>query len=156
MIKKTKDTTIPKPEDPPKDCNITQIKILKKQVSSYVKRPEVYQENKSKLYAVIWGQYSGMIQTQIKALKADDDLFKDSDSFKLLKEIKGISYYFETCDNLYLSMHDAKVTFYTNKTLVCLRGGVLGSNEYYLGRDLSVKDACTGRTQSEIDSVLGL
>ena len=55
------------------------------------------------------------MKTKIKALKAYKDLSDNSDSLKLLKEIKGISYHFETRGNLYLSMYDVKVAFYTNK-----------------------------------------
>jgi len=53
MITKMEDTTIPEPEDPPKDCNMTKTEIWKKQVSSYIKRAEMYKENKSKQYFVI-------------------------------------------------------------------------------------------------------
>ena len=81
-------TTIPEAEDPPKDCNMTKTEIWKKQVSSYMKRAALYKENKSKLYSMIWGQCSDMMKTKIKALKAYEELSKDSDSLKLLKDTK--------------------------------------------------------------------
>ena len=105
MIKKMEDTTIPEPNDPQKDCNMTKTEIWKKQVSSYVKRAESYLENKSKLYSVIWGQCSETMKTKIQAFEAYEDL----------SEVKGISYCFETRENLYSAMHDAKVAVYTNK-----------------------------------------
>ena len=88
----------------------------------------MYKENKSKLYSVIWGQCSDTMKKKLKALKAYKDLSDDSDSLKLLKEIKGILYWFDTRDNLYSSMHDAKVAFYTNKQ------GKDESNSDYLSR----------------------
>jgi len=85
MIKKLEDTNIPELEDPPKDCNMTKTEIWKKQVSSHVKRAELYKENKSKLYSVIWGQCSDdTMKTKIKALKAYEDLSEDSNSLKVL------------------------------------------------------------------------
>ena len=80
-----------------------------------VKRAEMYNENKNKLYSVIWGQYSDTIKTKLKALNSYEELSEGSDSLKLLKEIKGMSYHFETRDNSYSSMHEAKVAFYKNK-----------------------------------------
>ena len=58
MIKKMEDSTIPEPEDPPEDCSMTKKEIWKKQISNYVKRVEMYNKNKNKLYSVIWGQCS--------------------------------------------------------------------------------------------------
>ena len=109
------DSTIPEPEDPPEECSMTKKEIWKKQISNYVKRAEMYNENKNKLYSVIWGQCSDTMKTKLKALKAYEEISEGSDSLKLLKEIKGISYRFETRNNLYSSMHDAKVAFYKNE-----------------------------------------
>ena len=55
------------------------------------------------------------MKTKLKALKVYEDMSDDGDSLTLLKEIKGISYRFETRDNIYSSMHDAKAAFYKNK-----------------------------------------
>jgi len=54
-------------------------------------------------------------KTKLKALKVYEDMSDDGDSLALLKEIKGISYRFETRDNIYSSTHDAKAAFYKDK-----------------------------------------
>ena len=55
---------------------------------------------------MIWGQFSDTMKKNSKALKAYEDLSEHhSDSLKLLKEIKGILYRFETLDSLLVFVH---------------------------------------------------
>ena len=115
MVKKMKDTVITVPTDPKSTATKTELKIWDKTVESYVKRIDMYAENKSTLYSVLWGQCSDTMKTKIKALANFETMSEHSDSLALLKEIKGISYRFECRDNIYMSMDDAKAIFYTNK-----------------------------------------
>ena len=55
------------------------------------------------------------MKTKIKALDIFELVSENSDSLVLLKETKGISYRFESRDNIYMFMDDAKALFYTNK-----------------------------------------
>ena len=57
------------------------------------------------------------MKTKIEALDIFELISENSDSLALLKEIKGISYRFESMDNIYMSMDDAKALFYANKQL---------------------------------------
>ena len=108
MVKKMKDTVIAMPVDPKDDASKTELKIWDKRIESYVKRIDTYAENKSTIYSVLWGQCSDTMKTKIKALDIFELISENSDSLALLKEIKGISYRFESRDNIYMSMDDAK------------------------------------------------
>ena len=87
-------------------------------IEIYVKIIDTYAENKSTLYSVLWGQCSNRMKTKIKALDIFELISENSDILALLKEIKGISYRFESRDNIYISMDDAKALFYTNWVVV--------------------------------------
>ena len=115
MVKKMDDTVITVPMDPKSTATKTELKIWDKTVESYVKRIDLYAENKSTIYSVLWGQCSDTMKTKIKALANFETMSDHSNSLTLLKEIKGISYRFESRDNIYMSMDDAKALFYTNK-----------------------------------------
>ena len=115
MVKKLDDKVFTVPTDPKSTATKTELKIWDKTVESYVKRIDLYAENKSTLYSVLWGQCTDTMKTKIKALANFKTMSEHSNSLTLLKEIKGISYRFESRDNIYMSMDDAKALFYTNK-----------------------------------------
>jgi hypothetical protein len=115
MVKTMEDKEFTEPKDPKDDATKTQLKIWEKSVENYVKRTDTYEDNKSTLYSVLWGQCSDTMKTKIRSITVYDTMSEHSDSLTLLKEIKGISYRFESKDNLYMSMDDAKALFYTNK-----------------------------------------
>ena len=121
------DTTIPIQKDHFITDTLSEPKSMEKKILNYVKRTEeIYKEKKSTPVSIIWGQCSDTMMTNIKALDVYyKDLSECSDRLELMKEIKVIFNGFESQDNLYMPMDDAKASFYTNK-----HGQVESSSDY--------------------------
>ena len=77
--------------------NINQVEmdIYKENIKVYVSRQNRYQENKEKMYSVIWGQCSSSLQSKIQS-KLFQQIDRTRDCLQLLKEIKGVMFNFET------------------------------------------------------------
>ena len=89
MVKKMTDMVITVPTDLKSTATKTELKIWDKTVGSYVKRIDLYIENKSTLYSVLWGQCSDTMKAKIKALENFEKMSEHSNSLtSLLKEIK--------------------------------------------------------------------
>ena len=65
--------------------NQIEIVIYKENVKVFVMRKNGYQENKEKLYSVIWGQCSNAIQPRLQSKTRFTDMDKERDCLKLSK-----------------------------------------------------------------------
>ena len=70
--------------------------IYKERVKIYVSRKDRYEENKDKLYSIIWGQCSNAMQSKLQNKTTFQDIDDNGQCLNLLKEIKGIIFNFET------------------------------------------------------------
>ena len=84
-------------------------------MSAYCTRTDYLDSNLKTVYAVIWGQCSEAVKAKVTSL--DDFETKshkcDCVCVWILKEIEGITYCFEGQRYIYLSLDDARTTYYT-------------------------------------------
>jgi Zinc knuckle len=112
--------TAPKIEEPP-DLPATPTKrqevIWEASLKSYSRRVEELRSNLTTLYAVIWGQCSEAMRTKIRALDNYNVESHANNCTWLLNEIKGVTHQFDTKRNIFLSLLDARIAYYTCKQL---------------------------------------
>jgi hypothetical protein len=56
MLENLEDFNLPRPENPEDEADRFEMESWKKQLDLYWKRRGIYQDNKMKLYSLIWGQ----------------------------------------------------------------------------------------------------
>jgi len=116
MVSLTKDFVKPEILKPTElevsETNRLVIAIWEKKVSAYCTRADYLDSNLKTAYAVIWGQCS---EAMAKITSLDDFEAKrhESDCVWILKEIKGITYRFEGQRYIYLSLDNARTSYYT-------------------------------------------
>ena len=132
MLKYEKEFTLEKPTQPISTTTTTRSQdaidqdIYKEQIKMYVSRKERYVENKDKLYSVIWGQCSDSIQSKLQSKPTFHNIDESRDCLRLLKEIKGIMFNYESQQYPIISMHMAALKYFTTK-----QGKFEGLTEYY-------------------------
>ena len=105
--------TIPEPEElDPEETNLLVKAIWNKKVTSYCTRTDYLESNLKTAYAVIWGQCSKAMKAKLTSLDDFKTKSHDSDSIWILKESKGITYGFEGQSDIYLSLDDARTSYY--------------------------------------------
>ena len=120
------ETEIELPKDPPENATKFQTRLWEKDVDLYATQIRAYRSNKCALFSLVWGQCSESMQSKVKSSNGYDEMVDSNDSLALLKTIKGISYKFESQDNIYLALDDAKSSFYS------YHQGSDESNAFYL------------------------
>ena len=75
------------------------LNLGKKQLDLYWKRRGIYEDNKMKLYSLIWGQCSKTTQSKLETHIDYQQCKKDYDSLKLIKIIK--EFVFKSDDQQY-------------------------------------------------------
>ena len=109
------DLTPSKPLHPGDSADKTDLRIWEKQVDKYVERMNAYTNNKHALYAIIWGQCSESMQSRLKTVDDFETIDEDRDCLKLLNEIQGITYKFETQRYPYEALWDVLLSFYQHR-----------------------------------------
>jgi hypothetical protein len=82
-------------------------------MKTYIKRVDLLESNKKALYAIVWGQYSPMIQYKIESLNNYQKSNNPCDCIWLLKERQGITRQFEGSRNVFISLDDAWSNYYS-------------------------------------------
>jgi len=80
-------------------------------VSAYCTRTDYLDSNLKTAYAVIWGQCSKAIKAKLTSLDDFETKSHESDCIWILKEM-GITYCFKGQPYIYLSLDDARTTYY--------------------------------------------
>ena len=105
--------TIPPPMEIADDATTTQTMIAKKQIDLYVMRLQQLEDNIQKLYSVVWGQCTELLQAKLEALPDFKSRIKDKyDGIELLKSIQVIMYKFEDNKYLYENLYNAWRSYY--------------------------------------------
>ena len=86
--------------------------MWRRESDKYDKRKSEYDENKSALYMLVWGQCSEGVKSKIKSVKNYTKMQSNYDCLGLLLTIKGITFKFETQVNIFVSIREAKIRFY--------------------------------------------
>ena len=81
-------------------------------MSAYCTRTDYLDSNLKTAYAVIWGQCSEAMKAKLTSLDDFKTKSHESDCVWILKEIKGITYRFEGQRYIYLSLDNARTTYY--------------------------------------------
>jgi hypothetical protein len=113
MVKTMTDTVETAPMDIADTATKTEVKIWEMEIDQFVKNKRNYKSNKVMLHSVIWGQCSEAMQAKVKTDPSFQTIHDNSDSLALIKIIKGIAYKFESQQNMYLALDNAKSAFYT-------------------------------------------
>jgi hypothetical protein len=116
MVSLTKDFVkpeIPKPTElEVSETNRLVIAIWEKKVSAYCTRTDYLDSNLKTAYAVIWGQCSEAMKAKLTSLDDFETKSHESDCVWILKEIKCITYPFEGQRYIYLSLDNARTSYY--------------------------------------------
>jgi hypothetical protein len=81
-------------------------------MKTYMKRVDLLESNTRAIYAIVWGQYSPMMQSKVESLNAFESKSAFCDCIWLLKEIQGITHRFEGTRNVFISLDDAWSNYY--------------------------------------------
>ena len=129
MLKHKQDFVLARPSAPSgstRSSSTVEQDIYKEKIKGYVARMEKYSENKHKLYSVIWGQYSDSMQSKLQNKDNFTKINEDQDCLRLLKEIKGVMFNFESEQYPIISMHQA-----TYKYITARQGKTETLTDYY-------------------------
>jgi hypothetical protein len=105
--------TITEPSDIADDAGKQELLIWETALKSYSRRSEELKSNLTKLYAVILGQCSEAMRNKLRALDDFNEENKNNNCIWLLNEIKGVTHQFDTKRNMYLSLLDARIAYFT-------------------------------------------
>ena len=106
-------STIPMPTAPVADpMPVLLAAIFSEQVKEYVKQTSRPQENIKWLWALVWGQCSDTIWTQLQSLETYDDMHTASNGLQLLIAIKDLMFNVQEQKYVPLSSHLAKRQFF--------------------------------------------
>ena len=71
-----------------------------------------YNENIKKLYALVWGQCTDMMQQKLESSTGWDEIWRNGDGLKLLILIKNIAYAFQSQNYPGRAIHEAKKRYF--------------------------------------------
>lgn len=86
--------------------------IWHKKVKEWLKRSNMREENIQKVYSLVWGQCTEILQAKLGVLKNFKTIKDSYDAVALLKEIKGTTFKFEDERYLQHSIYFAWKNFY--------------------------------------------
>eukprot|EP00957_Ditylum_brightwellii_P003986 303669-Ditylum_brightwellii.AAC.1 len=86
--------------------------ILAKEYNLFVKHKATYLDNKTKMYAIAYGQYSEAMRAKLEGEEGYKEAAMESDVIKLLKIIKRISYQYQSQRYPHRAVHAAMRALY--------------------------------------------
>lgn len=107
--------TMPEEFDEKKNTSKLALALWNKEVDSYSGRLTRLNDNLKALYAVAWGQCSDGMKAKLKTSDDYEQKHNDTNVSWLLKEIRGVTFGFESQRSLYLSLQIARKDFYSFK-----------------------------------------
>jgi hypothetical protein len=81
--------------------------IWETSMKTYMKRVDLLESNTRAIYAIVWGQYSPMMQLKVDSLDAFESKSSTCDGIWLLREIQGITHRCEGTRHVCISLDDA-------------------------------------------------
>jgi hypothetical protein len=103
------------PADLPTGAGKREEVIWEASLKTFARRTEELRSNLTTIYAVIWGQCSEAMRTKIRSLSDFALENRLNNCIWLLGEIKGVTHQFDTKRNVFLSLLDARIAYYTCK-----------------------------------------
>ena len=127
MIKTLQESVIPEPtESTTIKSDKVRERVFEEKIKSYVQKQESYEENKSKLWDVIWDQSSDALQHKLESLTGYEKILEEVDCATLLQSIKKLMYQQQGSDYLPITIYEAKLN-----SLICRQGKKESLNRYY-------------------------
>jgi hypothetical protein len=84
-------------------------------MKTYMKRLDQMDSNTRKIYSIVWGQSSPLMQSKLESLENFEEKNTVCDCVWLLQEIQGITHRFEGTRNVFISLDDAWTNYYIDK-----------------------------------------
>ena len=105
-----------------KPPNTGDVRIWEKKYDLFLKREMMFENNKNKLFSIIWGQCTQSMKDEVTGIKGYLSRRQSRDCIWLIKEIKTAVQRFETTGHAHVAMHRAKQRYYnctqgTNETI---------------------------------------
>ena len=100
------------PSDPPFPISMTDKRVWEKEVDIYVDRKRNYEDNKTNLYAIAYGQCSKAMKAKLKTLQNFQDISDRHDLLGLLREIKSIGEQLDTRGYCSEALVNIKLSFF--------------------------------------------
>jgi Reverse transcriptase (RNA-dependent DNA polymerase) len=100
------------PDDLPTTATAGQMKLWGDQVTLVGKQMAGYNENIKKLYALVWGQCTDLMQQKLESSDGWDAIWRSGDGLKLLILIKNIAYAFQSQNYPARAIHEAKKRYF--------------------------------------------
>ena len=97
------------------DMTLAEEAMLKRKLDRYMDREDIYEQNKKKLYNVIWSQSSKTLQNKIESLKEYGEKEEEKDCVWLLSKIKAVMHKFDEREFLPSSINSAVIGLYECK-----------------------------------------
>ncbi len=105
------------PTEPGENATKLEQSLWDSKVAAYSKRCDTLVSNVHALYDVIWGQCSKNMQTKIKAVENYDIESENDNCAWLLNQIKGVIHQFNSEQDIFYSLHDARLAYMNCKQL---------------------------------------
>ena len=112
MVENFEDFALERPENPIDEEDRFEIESWKKQLDLYWKRMGIYQDNKMKLYSLVWGQSSKTTQSKIETHASYQQCKSRYDSLGLLKIIREFVFKSDDRQYKYKAEDQAKRAYY--------------------------------------------
>ncbi|KAI2510111.1 hypothetical protein MHU86_4278 [Fragilaria crotonensis] len=100
------------PDDLPPTATAGQQKLWGDAVTMVGKQMAGFNENVKKLYALVWGQCTDMMQQKLESSTGWDEIWRSGDGLKLLILIKNIAYAFQSQNYPGRAIHEAKKRYF--------------------------------------------
>ena len=92
LVKKMKESKPSEPAKPEKEASDADLKEYEKKLDRYLKRSDVYDEYKAKVFVIIMGQCSLTMKNKVESLSEFEKLEEGDDVIGLLKAIRGLAF----------------------------------------------------------------
>lgn len=107
-----------KPKAPSDSMDDVDRMTLQQEVNDFVKHPNLYYENRDKVFTIVWGQCSEALQAKLKGTRAFRTYNPIKCPISLLKDIKQVALKFENVTFKAFAIYEAKMAlagFYQSK-----------------------------------------
>ena len=104
--------TFNEPNYPGDTATKPEMKIWEKEIDEHMKMKNHYKQNMKSAYNLIWGQISEALRTKLEAMNSHENIANAADCIGLLKNIKNISYNYQSEKLKRQALHEAKRRFY--------------------------------------------
>jgi len=102
----------PKPKEGKKELTETQERIYDAKIMAFVKEEKSMEESLTALYNISWGQYIAMMQNRLESLSSWEDINKEANVARLLKEVRNINNELQVSVNIYDALDDPKRKYF--------------------------------------------